>query len=95
MTFKEAKEKLKALANGRYHTIEFSLTEHHDGEIEPRCTLYVADIDSRPSGRTWEEAFIALERGFDGPTLDEALKAAPDYDFDDGNWIHDPDMGDQ
>lgn len=60
MKFIEAKEKLKVLAAGRYHTLSFSLTEYADGRQETECYIYVdPNVTARAS--TWERAFIKAQ----------------------------------
>ena len=76
MTFQEAKDKLKTIANGRYHSIAFDLTEYESGELAAECSLYVND-STHYRGPTWEAAFIAMERGFDGISESEAMEMAP------------------
>lgn len=60
MTFKEAKDELKRLAKGRYHSIEYDLTEYSNGKLEAGCRLY---IDPKISVRasTWSEGLSMMK----------------------------------
>lgn len=59
MKFWEAKEELKRLANGRYHAIQYQLTEYRGGALEVECYLY---LDPRISvtGSNWEDALSKM-----------------------------------
>ena len=61
MTFKEAKNKLKEIAGGKYHSIYYQLTETASGELFQSCTLYIGTDPQISSYKTWEEAFLARE----------------------------------
>lgn len=41
MTFQEAKNKLKKLANGRHHRVDFALSEFSDGDLQTQVWLYI------------------------------------------------------
>lgn len=71
MTFKQAKKKLKKIANGKYHSITYELTEHHTGDMAAKCTLYIDGYGVFHNGKTWELAFSSLE------TTEPDLKEAP------------------
>jgi len=62
MKFIEAKEKLKIIAKGKYHSLRYELTEHTDGEQVVRTALYIDGLDHF-SGPTWEDAFRRIEEG--------------------------------
>ena len=70
MTFKEAKEELKELAENKYHSLSYEHTQYADGEIKIMCRIYIKD-KTWFEGTTWEEAFEAMERGFNGAYSDE------------------------
>jgi hypothetical protein len=60
MQFTEAYTRLKVLANGKYFSMEYGLTEYATGLKETKCWVYV---DSRISaeGKTWEQALLNIE----------------------------------
>ena len=74
MKFKEAKDELKSLANGRYHSLSYELTEFTRGRLEAECSLY---IDSRISvrGSTWQEAFIKMKIALGGESKVDSSEA--------------------
>jgi hypothetical protein len=59
MTFQEAKEKLRGIAKGRYHSIQYSITIPEDGQVEEKCELYI-DGESWWVSKTWEGAFVKI-----------------------------------
>lgn len=77
MTFKEAKDKLKAIAGDEYHSVTFCLTETRPGEYSTQCSIYIHGED-RWDAPTWEGAFLARERGHEGPNQAEAMEMAPE-----------------
>jgi hypothetical protein len=60
MNFLEAREELKKLADGRYRTLGYSVTEHESGTKEVECSVYVDGFDWYKASR-WEEALQRLE----------------------------------
>jgi len=60
MQFTDAKNKLKELANGKYHSITYELTEYSNGKLETKCHLYI-DPHISFLASTWREAFTKLE----------------------------------
>jgi hypothetical protein len=60
MEFSEAKDKLKELAKGKHHAVEFMLAEYTSGKLETRCSLYIEGAGYKV-GPTWEKAFAKLE----------------------------------
>ena len=44
MTFKEAKQAIKELAKGAYHSVRFECSEHENGKEVLQCAAYVADV---------------------------------------------------
>jgi len=60
MDFMAAKAELKKLANGKYHTIRYWLTEFASGKLEAECELYI-DPQISSLGPTWEEALNKIK----------------------------------
>jgi len=56
MTLKEAKDKLKHIASGKFHSVRYELTEYVTGELAEKCTIYI-DGEGFYHGKTWQEAF--------------------------------------
>jgi len=61
MNFSEAKQKLKGLAKGDYHSLKYTETISHTGETSTLCEVYINGRHSR-SGETWESAIAKMER---------------------------------
>jgi len=61
MNFITAKNKLKKLANGKYHSITYELNEYSNGKLETKCYLYI-DPGISLKAPTWTEAFAKLEK---------------------------------
>jgi len=61
MKFSEAKQKLKDLAKGDYHSLRYTETISHTGETIVLCEVYINGHSSRSDG-TWESAIAAMER---------------------------------
>lgn len=61
MKFSEAKQKLKGLAKGDYHSLKYTETISHTGETVVLCEVYIYGYHSR-SGETWESALAKMER---------------------------------
>ena len=59
MNFIEAKEKLKEIAAGRYHCINYSLTETREGVLIQDCKLYIEGGEYH-AAPTWDLAFSKL-----------------------------------
>lgn len=79
MTFKEAKDKLRELAQGRYHAIEYELTEYAHGGLKAGCRLYIDPNTSTKWQPTWEMAFDELQKVLNPPKLDNIdLTEAPE-----------------
>jgi hypothetical protein len=61
MNFQEAIKKLSKLANGKYNSLSYDITQFsRHSSYQQRCTVYV-DGYSHYSGNTWEQAFEKLE----------------------------------
>ncbi len=59
MNFVEAKQKLKKVAKGRYHSLRYEVTEDASGDLTQVCVVYIdgSEILEAPS---WAEAFGLL-----------------------------------
>ena len=74
MKFKEAKDELKSLAKGKYHSLSYELTEFISGRLEAECSLYIAPrIPVR--GSTWQEAFIKMKIALGGESQVDSSEA--------------------
>jgi hypothetical protein len=73
MQFQEAKDRLKKLAKGEYHTLSYEFTEAREGEFNTFCRIYIHDKDGGKSGmgQTFGQAFDELE---------EKLEEIPDIE---------------
>lgn len=60
MNFIEAKTKLAKIANGRYHSVRYEISEHADKSIVQECGLYINGIGWTAS-TSWAGAFELLE----------------------------------
>jgi len=60
MTFLEAKDELKRLAEGSYHSIRYELVEYASGAFENECYLYL-DPRISVSARTWKTALDEMK----------------------------------
>jgi len=85
MTFKEALAKLREIADGRYCTLEFALTEFSKESEHPpqtECRAYVDLGMNRPgvSGRagTFEAALVELMELIQKEEAARLLQATPD-----------------
>jgi len=74
MTFKEAKDKLKSLAGGRYHSLSYELTEFRSGQLEVKCWVYV---DPRISieGSNWKDVLMKMEIELKGESQVDSSEA--------------------
>jgi hypothetical protein len=61
MNFIKAKEKLAKLANGKYHTIQYDLTEFNGGVLTQTCSVYI-DGYKFHKAPNWYEALLSLQR---------------------------------
>jgi hypothetical protein len=65
MNFIEAKKKLEVYSDGKYHHLEYKITDTGDdsnNELIQECSLYIDGITKIFSGDTWEIAFKKLEQ---------------------------------
>jgi len=60
MTFKEAKDELKSLANGRYHSLSYELTEYRSGVLQVKCWAYV-DPSISTETSNWKDTLLKME----------------------------------
>jgi len=60
MKFEEAKDKLKSLAGGRYHSLSYELTEFSGGGLRVKCWAYV-DPRIATEGPNWKDALVKME----------------------------------
>jgi hypothetical protein len=61
MKFTEAKNKVGELANGAFHSLNYSVTETSYGTLSQDCSVYVHDCNWH-HGPTWEAAIDSLKR---------------------------------
>ncbi len=66
MNFKEAKSKLKKLAKGEYHSIQYGITEYLPNKLKQKCSVYI-DGYSWHWGETWKVALKSLENEMNLP----------------------------
>jgi len=76
MNFKEAAEKLKEIANGEYHHLEYKLTMPNEGKTIQECTLYINPCIMVWTDN-WEETFRKLERKINPPQPPSPDKQMP------------------
>lgn len=60
MNFRDAKERLVELANGRYCAITFDISVLNSRE-KPKCSMYIDGVGHVSDYPTWEDAIEALE----------------------------------
>ncbi len=58
MSFRQAKKELEKLANGRFHRIQYEITETQYGNLIQKCEVYVDGL-TLYNGETWR---IALDK---------------------------------
>lgn len=66
MKFKEAYDKVKALANGQCFSLAYELTEFSSGEHQSDCRVYIQPSENANNGccetaHTWHEAIAKME----------------------------------
>jgi hypothetical protein len=73
MKIAEAKRKLMELANGGFHSIEYSVDDHGEGRVTQKCKVYLPDLGFF-EGSSWESALTQLEAVKNGaPKISEDL----------------------
>ena len=60
MRMREAKNRLKKLADGKYYSISYEFSEYVNSKPTNRCTTYI-DGYSHCSGKTWEESLNKIK----------------------------------
>lgn len=61
MTFAEAKEKLKEMAGGKYHSLRFGIIEFPDGRTRTVITAYIEDIGHTSELPTYDMAINTIQ----------------------------------
>ena len=56
MTFQEARDKLKEIAEGKYHAISYEVVVPEVSSQQSVCTIYI-DGEKHYYAGTWEDAF--------------------------------------
>jgi hypothetical protein len=62
LTHKQAKAKLKKLASGRYHTIQYAISEMPDSIEYIEYGLYIDGTGWVKSRLSWEEALAGMKQ---------------------------------
>lgn len=75
MKFNEAREKLKKIAAGRCHSLDYDVITYTSGESKQKCGLYIAPRMLVYS-ESWESAFAKLDEllGVQGDLIDEDVE---------------------
>ena len=68
MTFKQAHKALKALAAGKYYSLDYRFTETSHGSLEEECRVYI-DGQEYHNHCTWEGALESMRRAVTGETV--------------------------
>ena len=66
MNFIQAKKKLEKLAKGKYHSLNYTISEFPDGELQQECTVYI-DGRNHHYGETWEAALKSMRNEINPP----------------------------
>ena len=61
MTFIEAKNEMKKLADGKYYSLKYEFTEFSSGVLEAECYLYV-DPSISVTAPTWDSALTQMRQ---------------------------------
>ena len=75
MTFREAKDELKKLARGSYHSIRYEITEDQEGELRVECWLYI-DPSISTFATTWLQALTLIREKLNR-TTDVSILESP------------------
>ena len=77
MKFSEAKEKLKRIADGKYHSLAYELTETRAGKLETACRLYLDQGEGKEglliTGDTFQTCFGKLTKAIKGISYVEEI----------------------
>ena len=76
MKFEEAKKELKRLAKGRYHAIQYQLTEYANGKVEAECYLYV-DPHISAASSNWKDSLTKIKMKLE-PSQSSELSEMPE-----------------
>lgn len=80
MNMAEAKDTLKAMANGDYHRLSYSLLEHSNGDLAHECGVYINGYNWHLAN-TFDEALALLRAEMQGvsptTTITENLADLP------------------
>jgi len=63
MTFKQAVKKLKSVAGDQYRSLQYEKTYCRGGTEITYCTIYLSSTEAIYRGNTWDEAFMAVDKG--------------------------------
>lgn len=73
MKIADAKQKLMDLAAGKYHSLEYSITDTGRGNANQKCKVYIDGHGSFEAPH-WEAALNGLEEAINGrPAISEDL----------------------
>lgn len=73
MKMAEAKQELMEIADGRYHSIEYKIDDHGNGNASQECTVYLSDYGHFKAAQ-WESALAQLRSAMNGqPAISEEL----------------------
>jgi hypothetical protein len=68
MNFQQATERLKAMAPGKFQSVEYKLTTHHTGDKVQECSLYVDDYGYAQAD-SWEKSFEIMDHRLSGSPI--------------------------
>jgi len=73
MNIAEAKQELMDLSQGTYHSLEYQIDDHGNGNVRQTCKVYM-DKHGSFSASHWEEALQSLKDTIEGkPTISEDI----------------------
>lgn len=73
MNMAEAKQKLMKIAGKEYHSIEYKMNDHGNGNVNQTCTVYMHGHGSFEAPH-WDAAIAALESAVSGgPKITEEI----------------------
>ena len=75
MNFQQAKDKLKKLAKGKYHSISYEISEYPPDGLEQKCSVYISGYNWEQE-KTWELAFkeLKLNPPFKKPVIIDSIE---------------------
>lgn len=78
LTIAEAKQRLMELANGEYHSMEYTINDHGNGNVSQSCKVYLQKYGFFESAH-WHSALDDLEVAMSGgPRLSESVPVSKD-----------------